>query len=112
VNDPTDSAPPSATKDDLQGIAFLSRCLADVNRLRILRALGGGKKAVSALVEELDLSQPLVSHHLKELRRALLVTVDRRGPFVYYQVADQRVHRIMQELEKLATDLLARRKHF
>ena len=63
---------------------FWPRALADENRLRILLSLGNGRKPVSAIVEELGLSQPLVSHHLKELRRALLVTVERRGPFIYY----------------------------
>ncbi|MCK7513364.1 MAG: ArsR family transcriptional regulator [Desulfobacterales bacterium] len=46
--------------------------------------MSGQKKSVSSIVEELGLSQPLVSHHLKELKRCLLVTVERSGPFIYY----------------------------
>src|SRR5512143_1508556 len=96
----------------LQTVAFLSKSLSDENRLRILLCVNTGKKSVSAIVEELNLSQPLVSHHLKELRRALLVTVARRGPFVYYEIADPRIVQLVGALKDLATDLLAARTTF
>ena len=71
--------------------AFVGKSLSDENRLRILLSLNGGKKTVSSIVEEMKLSQPLVSHHLKELRRCLLVKVERKGLFVYYEIADERI---------------------
>jgi hypothetical protein len=46
-----------------QKAAFLAKSLSDGNRLRILLLISGGKKSVSAIVEALDLSQPLVSRH-------------------------------------------------
>lgn len=96
----------------LPTVAFVARSLADENRLRILLCVNAGKKSVSGIVEELNLSQPLVSHHLKELRRALLVKVERRGPFVYYEIADARILEILAALKDLATDLLAARTTF
>lgn len=100
------------TGKDLTSAAFLAKSLADENRLRILLCLGNGKKSVSQIVEELSLSQPLVSHHLKELRRTLLVTVERRGPFIYYALSDPRIIDILFSLETLALKLLAQRKSF
>ena len=96
----------------LEALAFLAKCLADENRLRILRCVGEGKKPVSRIVEELDLSQPLVSHHLKELRRSLLVSVERSGPFVYYELADARILGILESLDALGRDLLSERTTF
>ena len=96
----------------LQTVAFVAKSLADENRLRILLCVNNGKKSVSTIVEELNLSQPLVSHHLKELRRSLLVKVERRGPFVYYEIADARIPTILGALKDLAADLLAARKTF
>ncbi len=96
----------------LEAVAFVARTLADENRLRILLCIHNGKKSVSGIVEALNLSQPLVSHHLKELRRALLVRVERRGPFVYYELADARILEILSALKDLATDLLAARTTF
>jgi DNA-binding transcriptional ArsR family regulator len=86
--------------------------LADENRLRILLCLKNGRKSVSGIVEELNLSQPLVSHHLKELRRSLLVKVERNGPFICYEMSDARILDILKDLEELAADLLAARKTF
>ncbi len=100
------------TGKDLTSAAFLAKSLADENRLRILLCLGNGKKSVSQIVEELSLSQPLVSHHLKELRRSLLVTMERRGPFIYYALSDPRIVDILLSLETLALELLAQRKSF
>ena len=96
----------------LQTVAFVARSLSDENRLRILLCVNDGKKSVSSIVEELNLSQPLVSHHLKELRRSLLVKVERSGPFVYYEIADARILKILETLKDLAMDLLTERKTF
>ena len=98
--------------ESLSKVAFLAKSLGDENRLRILVCLNNGKRSVSQIVEELNLSQPLISHHLKELRRSLLVTVERRGPFVYYEMSDPRVIDILKDLEGLATDLLTGRTTF
>jgi len=98
--------------ESLAKVAFLAKSLGDENRLRILLCLSNGKRSVSHIVEELNLSQPLVTHHLKELRRSLLVTAERRGPFVYYEMSDPRVIDILKDLESLATDLLTARTTF
>ena len=98
--------------ENLQAPSFLAKSLSDENRLRILLCISNRKKSVSAIVEELQLSQPLISHHLKELKRSLLVKVERDGPFIYYEMADERIIDILMNLDMLATDLLARRKTF
>lgn len=96
----------------LASLAFLAKSLSDENRLRILLCVSNAKKSVSRIVDELDLSQPLVSHHLKELKRTLLVKVERSGPFIYYELADKRIIDILEALDMLATDLLAQRETF
>lgn len=98
--------------DHLQSAAFLAKSLSDANRLRILLFISDGKKSVSTIVEELDLSQPLVSHHLKELKRSLLVKVEREGPFIYYELSDSRILTVLQTLSDVATNLLSARKTF
>jgi DNA-binding transcriptional ArsR family regulator len=100
------------TDEHLQRAAFLAKSLSDGNRLRILLLISNGRKSVSAIVENLDLSQPLVSHHLKELKRSLLVKVEREGPFIYYELADARILAVVQTLSRVATDLLSERTTF
>jgi len=96
----------------LQTLAILAKSLADENRLRILLSLDHGEKSVSQITEELGLSQPLVSHHLKELRRTLLVKLERRGPFIFYEMADPQVLELLQAMDGLAARLLAERVTF
>lgn len=98
--------------DYLQTVAFLAKSLSDENRLRILMSLHGGKKSVNSIVEALNLSQPLVSHHLKELKRSLLVKVERQGPFIYYEMVDKRIIDILKEIGSLGTVLLTNRRTF
>jgi DNA-binding transcriptional ArsR family regulator len=93
-------------------VAFLAKSLSDENRLRVLLSLREGRLSVSSLVEALQLSQPLISHHLKELKRSLLVKVERNGPFIYYELADKRILHIIKDLETVAGELLANRRTF
>lgn len=97
---------------DFKAAAFLSKGLADENRLRILSCISKGKKSVSAIFGELNLSQPLVSHHLKELKRFGLVKVERKGPFVYYEIATPEILKIMKMLDIQAANLLGNRTTF
>lgn len=98
--------------EQFRTVAFLAKSLSDENRLRILLYVSNGKKSVSSVVEHLNLSQPLVSHHLKELKRSLLVKIERSGPFIYYELVDPRILDVVQTLNTVATDLLTARKTF
>lgn len=50
-----------------------------MNRLRIVQRLAGGDASVTDLIEEIGLSQPLVSWHIGRLRTAGLITTRRSG---------------------------------
>jgi DNA-binding transcriptional ArsR family regulator len=97
---------------EFRSVAFLAKSLSDENRLRILLSISQGKKAVGSIVDELGLSQPLVSHHLKELKRSLLVKVERSGPFIYYELSDPAILGAIRGLNSVANNLLATRKSF
>jgi len=98
--------------DHLEKIAHLGRSLSDENRLRILLCVSTEKKSVNRIADEMGLSQALVSNHLKELKRSLLVTVERNGPFVYHEMADARILAIFDDSNSLATGLLAARSAY
>jgi DNA-binding transcriptional ArsR family regulator len=98
--------------EHFQTVSFLAKSLSDENRLRILLCISSGKKSVGGIVEELGLSQPLVSHHLRELKRSLLAKIERSGPFIYYELSDPRILDVVGILTKVATDLISARKTF
>jgi ArsR family transcriptional regulator, arsenate/arsenite/antimonite-responsive transcriptional repressor len=65
------------------------KALADPARLRLMSLLMTAEKGEACtcdLTEPLGLSQPTVSHHLKRLAEAGLVTGERRGVWTYYRV--------------------------
>jgi ArsR family transcriptional regulator len=65
--------------EDLRELRIVHKALADINRLRIVRRLAGGDASVTDLIEEVGLSQPLVSWHIGRLRTAGLVGTRRKG---------------------------------
>lgn len=65
--------------DDLRELRQVHKVLADANRLRILRLLADGPATVTELVDQVGLSQPLVSWHLSKLREVGLVSARRVG---------------------------------
>ena len=65
-------------------LKYALKAMADSARLNILHQLAGERETnVTELVEALEMSQPLVSWHLRSLRRAGLVLTRRRGREVY-----------------------------
>jgi len=71
------------------GLAAMFKALGDPVRLRlvsIVAASPGGEACVCDLLPAFELSQPTVSHHLKVLREAGLLTCERRGSWVWYRV--------------------------
>jgi ArsR family transcriptional regulator len=74
---------------DLTRQAALFKALADPHRLTILAMLAQASDdvCVCEFTSGLPLNQPTVSHHLRVLREARLVTCERRGTWVYYRLA-------------------------
>lgn len=86
---------------DAVRLAQVLKALADPARLQVIsliRVAPGGEVCVADLVRELDLSQPTVSHHLRVLHDAGLLTRERRGSWVWYAVADERINEIRRLL--------------
>jgi len=65
-------------------IAAVFKALGDENRIRILRMLCRGEKCACKLLEELNISQPTLSHHMKILCDAGIVAARRNGKWTYY----------------------------
>ena len=60
-------------------MATYHKALADPTRLRLLQRLAEGPATVTELTEHVDLSQPLVSWHLRRLKAADVVETRRAG---------------------------------
>jgi len=69
----------TAPPEDLREVAVVHKALADPTRLRILQRLAERPATVTELMHHVELSQPLVSWHLRRLRSAGLVQTRRAG---------------------------------
>ena len=93
--------PVEADRTDRSDDAALFRALGDPHRLTILATLAKAANHVCVcdFVAALPLNQPTVSHHLKLLRDAGLVSTERRGTWVYYRLAQDAHERIAAALQ-------------
>ena len=78
------------------------KALAEPVRLQILERLAVEELCVCHLVDELGLPQPLVSHHLKVLRAAGLVSSQRFRQWTYYGIRTDALASVADELGGIA----------
>lgn len=89
---------------DLAAEPVLLKVLAEPLRLRIVELLATEELCVCHLTEELGVAQPLVSHHLRILRDAELVSCERWRYWTYYRLNAERLSQLASRLNSLATD--------
>jgi DNA-binding transcriptional ArsR family regulator len=87
----------SAQTKAFEAAGELLKVLAAPARLAIVTELAVQPRFVHELVDRLGMSQPLVSQHLRVLRAARLVGVERRGREAAYSLADQHVAHIVAD---------------
>jgi ArsR family transcriptional regulator len=78
-------------------LATVFKALGDPVRLRLASLIAshsGGEACVCDLTDAFDLSGPTISHHLKVLREAGLITGQRRGTWVYYRIQPDALRRL------------------
>lgn len=74
--------------DEAEAAAKMFKALGDPVRLRLFSAVAShaGGEACVCDISDVGVSQPTVSHHLKKLKEAGLLSSERRGTWVYYRV--------------------------
>ena len=80
----------------------LFRALGEPVRLRILERLTGGELCACDLLENLDISQPTLSHHMKVLLETGLVEGRRQGIWVHYSIRREAV----EDLKSVVSELV------
>ncbi|APX89184.1 ArsR family transcriptional regulator [Brevirhabdus pacifica] len=87
--------------------ALIARALAAPARLMLLEQLAQGERGVEALAAKTGLSVANCSQHLQQLRRAGLVTGERRGKAVVYRLTDSGTLQILELIRDVAERNLA-----
>ncbi len=88
--------------NDWRELKLMTKALADIARLTIVYHLARhGEVTVTDLTDMLNLSQPLVSWHLRKLRRAGLIETRRTGRQVHCSLNVESFRLCLQRLENL-----------
>ena len=77
------------------------KALTDENRLAIMLALQHGEKCGCDLLEELNITQPTLSHHMKILVESGMVNDRKEGKWHYYSLNTETFNAFKEYIEKL-----------
>lgn len=84
-----------------QETALLFKALGDENRIRILKLLHSGEKCACRLLEELNISQPTLSHHMRILCGCGIVKGRREGKWIHYSICCEGVRKVRNLMREL-----------
>lgn len=88
---------------DERKTATVFKALCDDNRIRILKLLTGGEKCACNLLDELSVTQPTLSHHMKILCDSGIVAGRKEGKWTYYSISKQGSEDAIKLLQELTT---------
>jgi ArsR family transcriptional regulator, arsenate/arsenite/antimonite-responsive transcriptional repressor len=95
---------------DRSQIEKISKALGDETRLRIFEAISHSKQMnCGKIVSMRGVTPATVSHHLKILSEAGLITCRRNGQFVYSEAVPETIEKFARALEKMARSKKSRR---
>ena len=86
---------------EAERLAGALKAVADPARLRLLSLVAratDGEACICDLTAPIGLSQPTVSHHMKILVEAGLLTRDQRGKWAYYRLVDGALEKLAEEM--------------
>ena len=87
--------------------ANIFKILADPKRLQIIDMLGTGELCGRQIQEHFNITQPTLSHDLRQMQEAGLVTMRRDGKWCYYSLNQKKCMEISMVLDRIfSTDRL------
>lgn len=86
---------------DEKKTATIFRAFCDENRIRILDMLRTGEKCACRLLEEIDVTQPTLSHHMKILCDSGIVVGRKEGKWTHYSISQKGIEEAQKYLDIL-----------
>ena len=86
---------------DERKTAMIFKAFCDENRIRILKLLTTGEKCACRLLEEINITQPTMSHHMKILCDSGIVVGRKEGKWMHYSISPEGSAAAMKYLKAL-----------
>lgn len=74
---------------DVKRTAVIFKAFCDENRIKILQLLSHGEKCACMLLEEMNVTQPTLSHHMKILCDSGIVEGRKEGKWMHYSISEE-----------------------
>lgn len=87
------------TRED---VSLICKAMSDANRLRIIEMLTTGEKCGCELLDELQVTQPTLSHHMKVLADCGLVSSYKEGKWQHYSINCDRFREFKDHLNSIS----------
>ena len=82
-------------------VSLVCKALSDPNRIQIIRLLTRGEQCACELLEQMRITQPTLSHHMKALEDCGLVLSRRRGKWNRYSLNGERWRAFRDYIESI-----------
>lgn len=89
-------------------IAKVFKALCDENRVRIIEMLSSGEKCACNILEELNITQPTLSHHMKILCDSGFVKCRKEGKWSHYSLSEEGKDNAFDILKELTSNNLGK----
>ena len=86
---------------DNKRIASMFKAFCDENRLQILYLLRDGEKCACSILDEMQITQPTLSHHMKILCDSGVVVGRKEGKWMHYSISEDGLEHVRNYLDKL-----------
>ena len=85
---------------DNKKIASMFKAFCDENRLQILQLLRDGERCACSILDEMQITQPTLSHHMKILCDSGVVVGRKEGKWMHYSLSEDGLKNVMNYLNE------------
>jgi ArsR family transcriptional regulator len=90
-------------KKDFEENYKIIKALSDVNRMMILNTLTNGEMCACKILEDFNIKQPTLSHHMKVLSECGLINSKKVGKWMHYSLNSERIEQFKDFITQLTS---------
>lgn len=91
-------------RKDFEDNYKIIKALSDVNRLLIIKKLSEGELCACKILEEFNIKQPTLSHHMRVLSECNLINLRKEGKWTHYSLNREKVEQFQSFISKLTSE--------
>ncbi|MFB5345711.1 ArsR/SmtB family transcription factor [Enterococcus faecalis] len=86
---------------DYLNVSKVMKAIAEPNRLKILDMISTGEKCACDILDHFDFTQPTLSHHMKVLMEAGIVSARKDGKWQYYSLISENIEEFQEVMNQI-----------